>query len=358
MTVLYQAASALEALAGMAGVNATLAEVTGLSRPSEAGALAGLLGHLLTWPLGLPDEWLTVSTLDAVEATVAQIAAALSDIAACEGEATQAAGVAWSAIPRHESLPALDGEALAGLAPACVDAGGLTAEQITGLSRAFSKDADMLQERLGTLSGLASMLGLQAPATFSDAADLLAIAWLAGEPDRPERGWLSVSGNQAAREAGRALYDAHHALAEAEADASAYFTPQALHQDVHGLAHRFETEHHRLGKLSAEYRADKKTVAAFTREGIVRDTAHQQLALAAAWKRAAQALASVETELRPAPGRRTTRAGRPTLTGSATRSPTPPPLCTGRTGRICGKPPTTSPGTRNRIRSSPAPRLR
>src|SRR5439155_1748785 len=193
--------------------------------------------------------------------------------AAGEDQAARAAGVPWSAIPQSGMLPAVGGAALAGLAPPCADPGGLTAEQISGLSRAFAADADMLQERLGTLSSLASMLGLRAPVTFSDAADLLAIAELAGEPDRPERGWLSVPGYQATSEAGRALYDAHRALARAAADASAYFTPEVLQHDVHGLADRFSGEHLGLGKLSGEYRADKRAVAAFTRDDIARETA-------------------------------------------------------------------------------------
>jgi hypothetical protein len=273
--LLYEAASALEALAGMTRLNETLANVTGLTRPSDADALAGLLGHLLTWPSGLPDEWLTASTLDTVDAAVTQLTATLGEIAAREDRATRAAGVGWSAIPRRDMLPAIDGEALAELTPTYADVGGLTVEQITALSRALSADADMLAERLRTLSGLANRLGMRGPATFGEAADLLAIAQLAGEPDRPERGWLSVPGHHAAREAGNALYDAHHALAQAEADASAYYTSEALHQDVYGLAYRFETEHHRIGRLSSEYRADKKTVATFTREGIDRDTARR-----------------------------------------------------------------------------------
>jgi hypothetical protein len=305
---LYQAASALEALAGMTKLNETLAEVTGLTRPSDAGALAGLLSHLLAWPPGMPDEWLTAGTMEPVEASVAQVAATLSGIAAGEGQAARAAGVPWSAIPQSGLLPAVDGAALAGLAPPCADPGGLTAEQISGLSRAFAADADMLQERLGTLSSLASMLGLRAPVTFSDAADLLAIAELAGESDRPERGWLSVPGYQAASEAGRALYDAHRALARAAADASAYFTPDVLQHDVQGLARRFSGEHQGLGKLSAEYRADKRAVADFTRDDIARETAYQQLPLAAAWQSAAQALAAAEASFAPLLGRYCARA--------------------------------------------------
>jgi REase_MTES_1575/Protein of unknown function (DUF4011)/AAA domain/Protein of unknown function (DUF3320) len=296
---LYQAATALEALAGMTRLNRALAEVTGLTRPSDAGVLAGLLNHLLTWPEELPDEWLTAGSLDAVETAVAQVAAALSEIAACEDRAAQAAGVPWSAIPQPGMLPAIDGVPPAGLTPACADPDGLTAEQIMGLARAFAADADMLHERVGTLSGLASLLGLRAPATFAEAAALLAIVQLAEEQDRPERGWLSVPGHQAAREAGRALYEAHHALATAAADASAYYTAEALHADVQGLAYRFEDAHQGLGRLSAEYRADKRIVATFTREGIARETAQEQLGLAAAWKRAAQSLASVQASCAP-----------------------------------------------------------
>src|SRR5215831_10113144 len=296
---LYEAASALEALAGMTKLNETLADVTGLTRPSDADSLAGLLGYLLTWPQGLPDEWLTAGSLDAVDATIARLAAGLSEIAAREDQAGKAAGITWSAIPERAMLPAVDDAGLAGLAPACADADGLNAEQITGLAQTFSTDADMLQERLRMLTGLASMLGLQAPSTFGEAADLLAIAQLAEASDRPERGWLSGSGYQAARQAGRALYDARHALARAEADASTYYTSAVLHADVRALVQRFDGEHHRLGKLSAEYRADKKTVAAFTREGVDRDAAQAQLGLAVAWKHAAQELAAAEASYAP-----------------------------------------------------------
>jgi hypothetical protein len=300
---LYQAASALETLAGMTKLNEPLADVTGLTRPSDAGALAGLLSHLVAWPPGMPDEWLTAGAIEPVEAGVAQLAATLGDIAACEDETSRAAGAPWSAIPQGGMLPPVDDGALAGLVPPYADPGGLTAEQISGLSQAFAADADMLQERLGTLSGLASMLGLRAPVTFGDAADLLAVADLGGQSDRPERGWLSVPGYQAASDAGRTLYDAHRALARAAADAGAYYTPEVLQHDVYELARRFSGEHQGLGKLSAEYRADKRAVAAFTREDVARETAYQQLPLAAAWQNAAQALAAAEASYAPLLGR-------------------------------------------------------
>ena len=99
-----------------------------------------------------------------------------------------------------------------------------------------------------------------------------------------------------------------------------------------GLADRFGSEHHGLGKLSGDYRADKKTVAAFTKEGIDRDDAQEHLALAVAWKRAVAAVAAAEA--------RTRRSSAPTMTAgprtgarSARRSNWRTPQC----GRPAGR---------------------
>jgi hypothetical protein len=292
---LYEAASALETLARVVRGNQTLADATGLARPSDAHALAQLLDHLLAWPQGMPDEWLTLDALDVVEAAVTQVTGTLTAIAAREAQASRAAGNPWSTIPGRTALPAADIAALAALKPACVDVSGLGAGQMAGLARELSATADLLERWLGALSGLAATLGLRAPVTFSNANDLLTLARLAGEADRPERAWLSVPGHRAASNAAQVLYDAHRALAEAEAAARAYFTADALRQDVSGLTQRLANDHQGLGKFSAAYRADKKTVSAFTREGTAEDTAVAHLGLAAAWRHAAEALAAAKS---------------------------------------------------------------
>ena len=291
---LYQAASALETLSGMARVNVTLADAAALTRPSEAAALARLLGHLSCRPPGLPEDWLTASTLEDVSGTLAELAGRLAEIAAREDDTGRTAGVPWPAVPRSDALPLADGAALAALVPPAVEADSLSASQINELAGRFAADADMLQERLGSLSGLASMLGIRAPRTFREAGNLLTLARVAQEPLRPERAWLSSSGAEAADQAAHVLHDAWQAAARAEADAGAYYTPAVLGEDVESLASRFDSEHHRLGKLSGDYRADKKTVVAFTRDGVARDDAHQNLGLAVAWKQAAAALAAAE----------------------------------------------------------------
>jgi hypothetical protein len=296
---LYQAASALEALTDIVRVNQELADAAALTRPSDAPALAQLLGHLQEWPQGVPDRWLTADTLEAVDAAIAALAAALTAVAARETKASEAAGIPWSAIPQPGALPADGGQALAALDLSCPDASGLAAGQITELARQFSAAADLVENWLGKLAGLAGVLGVGAPVTFTDAEDLLALAGLAAEPDRPERSWLSAAGQRSASNAAQVLYDAHRALATAEADASAYFTPDALRHDMAGLAQRLATGHRGLSKLSADYRAARKTLRAITREGMPEETAQEHLGLAVAWQRAAEALTAAEARHAP-----------------------------------------------------------
>ena len=79
---LYQAASTLDTLNGMAQVNAALADAAGLTRPSDAAVLAALLEHLSSRPPGLPEDWLTADTLDTVSRATAELASRLAEIAA------------------------------------------------------------------------------------------------------------------------------------------------------------------------------------------------------------------------------------------------------------------------------------
>ena len=296
---LYQAASALGTLSGMVDVNATVADAAGLTRPSDGGALAGLLDHLAGRPPGLPEEWLTADTLDGVRDTVTDLAARLTSITAREEDAYRFAGDLWRSLPRPDALPVIDSDALATLVPAGTDFGDLTVTEITELAQRFASDANMLEAHLKSTTGLADMLGLRAPGTFSEAGDLLIVARMAQEPCRPEREWLSPSGVTTASQAVHVLRDAWQAVSQAETQANAYFTPETLREDVEGLANRFGSEHHGLGKLSGDYRADKKTIASFTRNGVGRDDALGHLGLAVTWKRAVAAATAAEAQHAP-----------------------------------------------------------
>ena len=283
---LYQAASALGTLSGMVDVNATVADAAGLTRPSDGGALAGLLDHLAGRPPGLPEEWLTADTLDRGPRHSHRPCGPAHLDYRPGGSAYRFAGDLWRSLPRPDALPVIDSDALATLVPAGTDFGDLTVTEITELAQRFASDANMLEAHLKSTTGLADMLGLRAPGTFSEAGDLLIVARMAQEPCRPEREWLSPSGVTTASQAVHVLRDAWQAVSQAETQANAYFNPETLREDVEGLANRFGSEHHGLGKLSGDYRADKKTIASFTRNGVGRDDALGHLGLAVTWKRA------------------------------------------------------------------------
>ncbi len=290
---LYQAASALQSLRSVVTANAAFAEATELTRPSQAPALAWLLRHLALRPAGLPDEWLSADTLDAVTDGIARLSARLADISAGDNTGVQAAGAAWARVPASSALRPIDETDLIGLRPRAVNVDQLTEAQAVYLRDRFAADASMLEDRLGSLTGIADALGLHAPQNFREAENLLSIARLAAEHDRPQRQWLSGAGLDAARISARVLRDAWDAAANAQAQAAAYYTPDALHQDVGALADRMG-EAGLISKLSADYRAGRKAVASFTKDGVDKDSALRNLQLAVAWKHAAESLRAAE----------------------------------------------------------------
>ena len=290
---LHQAESALLTLRSMTRANAEFADAVGLTRPSQGVALAWLLEHLMVRPAGLPDDWLSADTLDAVGDGIARLSGKLADIAAREDAGSRAAGAAWQQVPPSSAVSAIDDIRLTGLYPRPVSIDVLTESQTIEVGRRFAADADMLRDRLGSLTGLAGMLGIGAPQTFREAANLLAIARVAAEPVRPDRSWFSAAGLEMASRAIGVLRDSWHSVAGAESDASVLYTSAALHEDVEALAARL-TQVGMFGRLSGDYRADRKTVASFTRDGADREAAQRNLHLAVAWKRASDALGAAE----------------------------------------------------------------
>ena len=143
-------------------------------------------------------------------------------------------------MPGSASLPALDRTALASLVPSAVELDSLSASEITELSRRFAADADMLQERLKipirdwrACWASASRRPSRTPRTCS--------GWPAWPRSRTGLSGLGyrLPGLEAAGHAARVLQDAWQAVARAEADASAYYTPAVLREDVEGLASPF-----------------------------------------------------------------------------------------------------------------------
>ncbi len=138
--------------------------------------------------------------------------------------------------------------------------------------------------------------------SFADADSTVAVALLACEPDRPDRGWLAPGALQEVQLAARELQDAVTALRSAETAACIYFTDSVLSEDVDSLAYRFAEQHRGLRRWSSAARDDSARLATFTQPGIAVQKARQQLERAIEWRRRVSALATVEARCAPVLG--------------------------------------------------------
>jgi len=137
--LLYQATSALATLSGTAGYNAALGEAVGLTRPSDAPALAVLLDHHSARPPVLPGDWLTTDHLKGVGDSIGRLDSSLTEIGTAEHEATDAAGTPWQVVPRSADLPAVPD--LTGTFPRFPDLANRQAAQIAALAGRFRTGA-------------------------------------------------------------------------------------------------------------------------------------------------------------------------------------------------------------------------
>ncbi len=298
---LYSAHAALDRLRGLTAANQVVADAFDLTKTTDGSIFVYVVDTLIARPEGLPDFWLTADTLTDIDAAVIRLGADLDRIRTIQRAATAALPttetgprrLTWQAIPAAAALPAVT--KVEALTPAAVRFDPATAEELTSLAEAFIADSRMLDIRLDGLDGLASLLGLAAPATFTAADDLLTVAGVADAEHRPLRSWLSRDGIARARSALSSLRTAHDTLNAARDAAAPYFTDAAL-TDTHlpAIAHRFAEEHHGIAKWGGQYRTDKKAVAAFTRDDVDMRNAHEHVSKAAAWKAADDALVAAQ----------------------------------------------------------------
>jgi hypothetical protein len=291
---LYSAAGALDKLRQITAANSTLADAFGLTSPADAATLATLLDSVAVQPAGTPADWLTADSLAETTAIMNQLATDLAEVASQQTQASQAAGISWTRLPDPAALPPRPTEDSAALTPGPVDAAELTDEEVARLADGFQAGAAMLETRIGSLAGIVNLLGLPPVQTYGDAEDTLTVAALGYAGDRPERGWLSPAGLDAARTAASSLRTVLSMTRAAETKARAYFTDAALTVDVYGLAERFRELHRGWRKMLSAYRADKRAVAAFTAPGVDPQDALRRLDLAVAWREATTALTRTE----------------------------------------------------------------
>jgi hypothetical protein len=236
----------------------------------------------------------------------AEAASRESEIATAEEEATRAAGIDWQLIPQPAELPHVPD--VSGVFPPPPYVAGQRSEEIAELAQALRDAAADLTDQSGDLAALAILLGLQTPVTFAAADDIISVALRAEALHMPERPWLSPAGHASATSAAEVLETFTRLLATAEEAASAYYTAAVLEEkELAALAGRAApggVVGGVVGKLTGQYRADKKTIAAFTTSGVSAWAARDNLTLAVAWQQAATAFMEASAKHGPALGER------------------------------------------------------
>lgn len=233
-----------------------------------------------------------------------------AEIATAEEEATRAAGVDWQLIPRQAELPPVPD--VSGVYPPPPYIAGQRSEEIAELAQGLRDAAVELLAQSGDLAELARLLGLQTPVTFAAADDIISVALRAESPHMPERLWLSPAGHASAASAAEVLEAFSRLLTAAEEAAGAYYTAAVLEEkglpalaersapggSVGGFVGRI------VARLTGQYRADKRTIAAFTRSGVSAGAARENLTLAVAWQQATTAFMEASAKHGPALGER------------------------------------------------------
>jgi hypothetical protein len=236
----------------------------------------------------------------------AEAASRESEIATAEEEATRAAGIDWQLIPQRAELPPVPD--VSGVYPPPPYIAGQRSEEIADLAQALRDAAADLLAQSGDLADLARLLGLQTPVTFAAADDIISVALRAESAHMPERPWLSPAGHAAAVSAAEVLEAFSRLLTAAEEAAGAYYTAAVLEEkELPALAERSASGGivgGVVGKLTGQYRADKKTIAAFTRSEVPAGAARENLFLAVAWQQATTAFMEASAKHGPALGER------------------------------------------------------
>ncbi|MFB9739994.1 DUF3320 domain-containing protein [Pseudonocardia sulfidoxydans] len=277
---------ALDRLDAMLQVNNAVVREFGIGRLSQAARVADLLEHYLARPAGVPESWLTVPSPAGIEAALDQLSAQLTTLRRLRDEVSGRAGVSWSSLPLGFAQGTLSPGYPENLAPRPLDVEQLTTPAIDRLVERLLADRTRLDTARSALDDLAGLLRLPTPRTLAECDDLLFVASVAEDVDRPEAAWFRNAARDTARRALDDLQARGAALDHAEAAAVRLFDESALDADAAGLMERFRTVHTGIRKFGGACRRDKATVVSFTREGVGAADARAQLGLIVDWQKA------------------------------------------------------------------------
>lgn len=255
---LYQAQEALTILRDSIGSNLELMTAFDLEKPSDTARLLELIAHRYDPTNGVQMSWLTAPSLEHERQLRDALAEEIASFEAATQEVLALSGVPWTAIPSISSGQPSKPK----LSVRSVNPSGATWQDLRGAASHFTQASTMLADRLQSMTDIATSFGLPAPKSFVDVRRILRLIQLRTLDNKPEHSWFSPAGSSNARQAATILATHARVLADAESTARGTFTPGALKAPLVELQERFTNLHRGLRKLSADYRSDKRVLAA------------------------------------------------------------------------------------------------
>lgn len=253
-------------------------------------------------PVG--DRWLTTKEIDGVAGAVARIVPALRKRGLDEEWLANAAPE-WRKVDlgADERLAAIESQ-IAGMVPRLGALDQRTAAELRRFADALEVAASVVARLGKSTAVLSSIFNVDKTPTIERARRLVSLAGLAGSPSPPEATWLSPSVKPAINEGWRLLSQLLQDYRRQREALQPMFRLSVLDLDVRSLRARFLDVHTGLHKLSGEYRADKKALAAVTVSGKVTEEVVARPEAVVNWQDVSVQLAQAEQRHGPALGSR------------------------------------------------------
>lgn len=257
---LVQAQEAVVQLRQALGVHGDLVREFSLTKPSDIPALLDYLAHMRKQHSeDVPDSWITQESLVEIKEARARLGREISALGRAVSELQELSGAARTSFPASSTLPAAPAPVSVRPRPVAVER--LTAPVLRATATRFEQESTSLLENIEVIQEISRKLDGPTVESFEQVETFTRLIHLAAEEHRPLPRWLSTPNLRIVREHLASVKPAVEALALAENNAAAIYTPEALAAPLGELNDRFTNLHRGLRKLSGQYRADKKTLA-------------------------------------------------------------------------------------------------
>ncbi|MFN0092216.1 MAG: DUF3320 domain-containing protein [Acidimicrobiales bacterium] len=179
------------------------------------------------------------------------------------------------------------------------------ASALDDLAQQLDEAGQWVAQLQGASSILAEAFGVAGVEVSAESTlRLVELASLAGSPTPPEPWWLNPTARPALDEARQVLRELLERYRARSVSMQTTFSPAVLDLDLRALKARFDTVHRGPGKLKAEYRHDKKSLAGVSVTGKVTSDMLDRLAEAIEWQDERQRITQAERVHGPQVGAR------------------------------------------------------